>query len=286
MADELYALTGEQVSRIKSMLDWYENGAPSHDRQRQRRPAPLDTRRRRLAKTCAESTGATYPTTGDTFWCKFVDGSFGDGWEEAEEGTNDPASFTAWAGGEKVLAHSRHAIYFPENTIVEIDQFNGQWWIDRYERFPLYTSTHRNSASTIAVSDSVGPFADLYRDPESEGQPAGVYAVSTGLYFTDAGSYLFGFSGALYSDAAIRNEQLLLRVYINSSSTSYFVEHKQDIEQLDGGSDAMRDRAQFAIGGPIQVPAGATLRVQNDSASTVIVVPAYFWAMSLQLHDV
>lgn len=186
MAEDLFALTGDQVSRIKSMLDWYENGAPSHDRKRERRPAPLDTRRRRLAKTTTESTGSAYPTTGDTFWCKFVDGEYGGGRDDADEGDNT-ATFTAWAGGEKVLAHSRHGIYFAENTVVEIDQFNGQWWIQR----PIVPSFI--AYSTDLTSTTSGSVAGL--DETSPSNPIDEFTLASNIVTSHVGGYFLATYG-------------------------------------------------------------------------------------------
>lgn len=162
----------------------------------------------------------------------------------------------------------------------------------------FYDSTFRNNLTEIQPGDPVAPVADIYRDPASEGQPSGVLATAIGLYTTLSGSYLFGFSGSLYSNSAPRGTQLTLRLYRSTNpdtvisgsadmtATSYNVVRTQDIETDEYGADILTTMENVAMGGPIQLTAGDSIAIINDSAYPVVVAAVNFWAMLVMPHAV
>lgn len=172
-------------------------------------------------------------------------------------------------------------------------------WVQRGNiRPPVYSSTFRNNLTEIQPGDPVAPVADTYRDPASEGLPSGVLATAVGLYTTLSGSYLFGFSGSLYSNSAPRGTQLTLRLYRSTNpdtvisgsadmtATSYNVVRTQDIETDEYGADILTTMENVAMGGPIQLTAGDSIAIINDSAYPVVVAAVNFWAMLVMPHAV
>lgn len=187
---------------------------------------------------------------------------------------------------EKVLAHNRHGHSFAEGTVVEIDFFDGQWWIDHDDTQPAYCASFRVSADTVAAGGTIAPLVDVYRDPANDGLPSGVAFAGTGLTFEQAGSYLVGFSTSFLSLSAPRGSLLVLRLYLDGVATQYCAVRAQDIEEDHFGVNTLITFEQVSVCGPLQIGAGKILSLVNESAYEVIATPTCLWAVQLFPHNV
>ena len=245
-----------------------------------------------MAKTTTIE-GHAYPAASSgavTFYCELADANF---WP-AQAGPHVGQSFLAKDPQVLVLASSRHGLYFPEGTVVEIDQFNGQWWIDRFTYQPVYGAAFRVSLVPIASGQIIQPLVDIYRDPKSSGQPTGVTFGANGLDFSQSGSYLVGFSLSLWSNDAPRGGLLAVGLFVGKESdpldqheaTQYQAVRSQDIEVDQYGANILTTLENVACAGPLQIKAGQTLTLRNTCAYTIFATPCNLWACQVMEHDV
>lgn len=123
----------------------------------------------RLAKTCKQTSGGSYPdiaTTPNTYWVQFLDSTFTE-----TEGDQTPTDTARQADGAK-LAHKRNGDdgdFIEEGTVVAVMFDNGRFWImQREEGFDRCTATLKGAISgtgektvdNVVVSRGVSPLSD------------------------------------------------------------------------------------------------------------------------------
>ena len=154
-----------------------------------------------------------------------------------------------------------------------------------------YAAAFRVSLVEIEAGDYVSPMADIYRDPDNDGSPTGVIFGASGLDFSISGSYLVGFSGSIASNTAPRGTLLAMGLVIKNAAdqtqtTQYTALRTQDIESDQYGDNILTTLENIATSGPLQIRAGWTLRLYNQSNYSIFFTPGTLFAVLLFPHDV